>query len=52
MSRKFLKFFSSLYKKYFPLTKVKLKPKRKKSFGLQMELHSHPKENKIDMKNF
>ena len=28
---KFLKIFSSLYEKYFPLTKVKLKPKRKKS---------------------
>ena len=28
---KFLKIFSSLYEKYFPLTKVKLKSKRKKS---------------------
>ena len=30
---KFLKNFSSLYEKYFPLTKVKLKPKRKKALG-------------------
>ena len=28
---KFLEIFSSLYEKYFPLTKVKLKPKRKNS---------------------
>ena len=27
----FLKMFPSLYEKYFPITKVKLKPKRKKS---------------------
>ena len=49
---KFLKTFPSLYEKYFPLTKVKLKPKRKKSLGLQMELQSRPNESKNYMKIF
>ena len=49
---KFLKIFSSLYEKYFPLTKAKLKPKRRKAFGIQMKLQSRPNESKNYMKIF
>ena len=50
---KFLKIFSSLHEKYFPLTKVKLKPKRKKALGLQqMELESPRNEIKNYTKFF
>ena len=36
---KFQKIFSSLYEKYFPLTKVKLKPKRKNSHWISTSNH-------------
>ena len=49
---KFLEIFSTLYRNYFPLTKVTLKPKRKKALGLQMELQICPNESKNYMKIF
>ena len=49
---KFLKISSSLYEKYFPLTKFKLTPNRKETLGLQMELQSRPNESKIVWKVF
>ena len=49
---KFLKIFSSLYEKYFPLTNVKLKPKRKNSPWITNGIAKSPKRKQKLYKNF
>ena len=48
---KFLEIFTELYEEYFPIRKIKIKPKRALSPSITNVLLSHPNENKSSMKN-
>ena len=50
---KFLEIFTKLYEKYFPIRKIKIKPKRALSplITIGMALLSHPNESNSSMKN-
>ena len=52
-SNKFLKIFTKLYEKYFPIRKIKIKSKRALNpwITIGMALLSHPNKDKSSMKN-